>query len=144
VAVARGGDPAAEKKAERGAGTFAELATRYLEEHAKLTNKSWPQADKLIRRHVVPRWAKLQATSITRADVKTMIARIAAPILANQTLAAVSAIFSWAVKEEIVAGNPCKLVARNETKSRERVLSMSEVPQVWTAFDEAGPVAGKP
>jgi hypothetical protein len=36
--VARGGDPAAEKKAERGAGTFAELAAKYVEQHAKKHN----------------------------------------------------------------------------------------------------------
>src|SRR5215471_15587169 len=35
LAVARGKDPAAEKKAERGAGTFAELAARYVEQYAK-------------------------------------------------------------------------------------------------------------
>src|SRR5690349_18000943 len=41
LAVARGHDPAAEKKAERGAGTFAELHDKYLEQHAKKKNKSW-------------------------------------------------------------------------------------------------------
>ena len=64
--------------------------------------------------------------------------RIEAPIVANQVLAAVSAVFSWAVKEEILAANPCKLVERNATRSRERVLSDSEVPQFWSAFDDAG------
>jgi integrase len=142
TAVAHGKDPAAEKKAERGAGTFAELAARYVEEHAKKTNKSWPQADKLIRRYVLPRWGKLQATGVTRDDVKQLMTRVGAPILANQVLAAVSAIFTWAVREEIVPANPCKLVARNETKSRERVLAASEVPQVWKAFDDLGGVAG--
>src|SRR5262245_50627576 len=44
LAVARGKDPAAEKKAERGAGTFAELHDKYLEQHAKTHNKSWRQA----------------------------------------------------------------------------------------------------
>src|SRR5262245_25354373 len=38
--VIRGTDPAAEKRAERSAGTFAELASRYVEEHAKKRNKS--------------------------------------------------------------------------------------------------------
>jgi hypothetical protein len=57
LAVARGKDPAAEKKAERGKGTFEELATRYVEEHAKKHNKSWRQADALVRRHALPRWA---------------------------------------------------------------------------------------
>ena len=40
LAVAKGKDPAAEKRAERGTGTFAELATRYVEEQAKKHNKS--------------------------------------------------------------------------------------------------------
>src|SRR5215470_10141569 len=41
LAVAKGGDPAAEKKAERSAGTFADLAQRYVEHYAKKHNKSW-------------------------------------------------------------------------------------------------------
>jgi integrase len=141
LAVARGKDPAAEKRAERGAGTFAELAARYVEDHAKKTNKSWQQAETLVRRYVLPRWGKLQSVSIVRADVKALMARIEAPILANQVLAAVSAIFSWAIKEEKLPANPCKLVDRNATKSRERVLSESEVPRFWAAFDDAGLVA---
>src|SRR6516165_8701474 len=50
LAVAKGSDPAAERKSERGAGTFAELATRYVEEYAKKHNKSWRQGDALVRR----------------------------------------------------------------------------------------------
>ena len=50
-------------------------------------------------------------------------------MLANQALAAVSAVFTWAVKEEILPANPCKLVDRNPVRSRERVLSESEVPR---------------
>jgi integrase len=142
LAVARGKDPAAEKKAERSKGTFEELANQYVEQHAKKANKSWRQGDALVRRHALPRWGKLQAASITRSDVKAMMAAIAAPIVANQTLAAVSAIFSWATKEELAAANPCKLVARNATRSRERVLADSEVPKFWAAFDDAGLVAG--
>src|SRR5262245_53803518 len=48
LAVARGKDPAAEKRAERDAGTFADLHAQYLERHAKRRNKSWRQADALI------------------------------------------------------------------------------------------------
>jgi hypothetical protein len=109
LAVARGRDPAAERKAERGGGTFAELAERYVEVYAKRNNKSWEQAQRLVSRYVIPRWGKLQASTIARADVKSMLARIQAPILANQILAAVSAIFSWAVREEVLPSNPCKL-----------------------------------
>jgi integrase len=138
--VIRGKDPAAERKAERGAGTFAELGERYLNEHAKRHNRSWEQADRLVRRYVLPRWGKLQAGTIIRA-VKALMAKIDAPILANQVLAAASAIFGWAVKQEIIAGNPCRGVDRNESRSRERILADSEVPRFWAAFDDVGLVS---
>jgi integrase len=141
LAVARGKDPAADKKAERGAGTFAELAARYVEQWAKKHNKSWRQGEALVSRYATPRWGKLQASTITRGDVKALTASIEAPVLANQTLAAVSAIFTWALREEILPTNPCKLVARNPVRSRERVLADSEVPRFWLAFDDAGLVA---
>jgi hypothetical protein len=138
LAVARGKDPAAVKKAERSKGTFAELAAKYVEQHAKKHNKSWKQADALVRRHALPRWAKLQASTITRSDIKAMMAAIEAPIVANQTLAALSAVFSWGDKEELAAGNPCRGIDRDPTKDRERVLSDSELPKFWKAFADAG------
>jgi integrase len=137
LAVARGKDPAADKRAERGAGTFAELAETYLA-HAKRKNKSWQQGERLVRLYALPRWDKLQAANITRADVKAMLARIEAPIMQNQVLASVSAVFTWAVAQEILPSNPCKLIERNKTRDRERILSPSELPRFWSAFDAAG------
>jgi integrase len=142
LAVAKGGDPAADKKAERSTGTFAELAEKYVEQYAKKHNKSWRQADALVHRFALPRWAKLQAASIARSDVKAMMAKIEAPIVANQTLAAISKIFSWGVTEELAAANPCRGIDRNPTRDRERILSDSELPLFWRAFGELDPVRG--
>ena len=100
-------------------------------EHASKRNKSWRQADALVTRYLLPRWAKLDIGSIRRADVKAAIAAIAAPVLANQVLAAAGAIFSWAVRQEIIAANPCSGVERNDTTSRERVLSDAEIAAFW-------------
>ena len=140
LAVARGKDPAAERKAGRGKGTFAELAARYVEEHAKDENKSWKQADFLVRRYLLPRWGKLQAAAVVRADVDSALAKIKdRPTLSNAVLASASAIFSWAIKKDILAiVNPCAKIERNETNGRARVLSDSEVPKFWQAFDAAG------
>jgi integrase len=139
--VAEGKDPAADKKAERSAGTFAELASKYVDEYSKKNNKSWRQAEALVCNHALPRLGKLQASSITRGDIKTLMTKIEAPIAANQTLAAIGAIFTWGIKEEILSSNPCKLINRNPTKDRERVLSESEIPKFWAAFDTVDPVA---
>ena len=137
--VAQGKDPQGEKRAQRNEGTFAQLATRYVEEFAKRKNRSWKQGAYLVSKHVVPRLGHMHPADIKKADVKGMIARIEAPVVANQTLAATSAIFSWAIKEEIggVMVNPCKNVERNPVTSRERILSDSELPLFWNAFDKA-------
>src|SRR5262249_25013507 len=140
-AVAKGEDPQADKRARRSAGTFAEIAQNYLEQHAQRHNKSWRQADALVRRYLLSKWAKLEAKAINRSQVRLAIGRMAAPVLANQVLAAASAIFSWAVKQEVIAVNPCRGIDRYETTSRERVLDDSELPLFWQAFDKAG-VAG--
>jgi integrase len=131
VAVAEGGDPHGDRLALRGRGSFEQVAARYLEEHAKKKNKSWQQTDKLVRKHLLPRWGKLDIGTIKRVDVKAAIAAIAAPILANQVLAAASSIFSWAVRQEIVTANPCSGVETHATASRERILSDSELAAFW-------------
>ena len=137
--VIEGQDPAAERRAARGSGTFAEMASRYAEEYAKKRNKSWQQADALVRRHLLPAWGGLRANTITRADVRAMMSKMGnTPILANQALAAASAIFTWATRQELLANNPCRGVERNATVSRDRVLSDTELPLFWQAFSEAG------
>jgi integrase len=133
--VAHGKDPAAERRAERNAGTFAELAERYVREHAKRKNKSWQQADYLVRRYLLQRLGKLGANSILRKDVRAAVGRIESPSVANQVRAAASAIFSWGVAQEVVSQNPCRGIERHATKSRERVLSDAEIPQFWAAFE---------
>jgi integrase len=137
--VAQGNDPQADRKAARSSGTFEELVARYTK-YAQGKNKSWEHTDKLVRRRLLPSWAKLRAAEITRSDVKTLIATIDARVTANQVLASASAIFSWAIREEFagVKINPCVGIERNATKSRERVLSDSEISRFWAAFESAG------
>ena len=98
--------------------------------YAKKRNKSWKQADTLVQRYLLPRWGKLQAATITRADVRAMMARIEAPVLANQVLAAASRDLH-AGRSSRRSSPPTPAAGRAQRDpSRERVLSDSEVPQV--------------
>ena len=130
VQVAEGGDPYADRLALRGRGPFEQVAARYVAEYASKRNKSWRKTQTLVARYLLPRWAKLDIGSIRRADIKLAIAAIA-PVLANQVLAAAGAIFSWAMKQEIITANPCSGVEKNTTTSRERVLSDTEIVAFW-------------
>ena len=144
LAVAEGKDPLAERKAQRASGTFKELADLYLEQHAKKKNKSWPQARALVERHLLPKWGRLDAKAIGRADVRHLIGSIAAPVLANQVLASASAIFTWAVKQEIVAANPCRGIERNDDPQPRAVLSESELPRFWRRSTTPGWSSARP
>ena len=140
LAIVRDGkDPAAERRGGgRAPTTFGTLADRYLTEFAQKRNKSWRQARQLVCRYILPELAELDATTITRSDVRSLLAKVSGPVLQNQILASASAIFSWAVKQEILASNPARGIERHQAVSRERVLSNSEVPLFWRAFAEAG------
>jgi integrase len=116
-------------------------AQRYVAEHASKHNKSYRQAEHLVTRWVIPTWGTLPPTTITRTDVRTLLAQLHSPTMANQVRAAISAIFSWAVDQDILPINPCLGLRRNPVTSRERVLSDSELPKFWRAFDEHGLVA---
>jgi integrase len=134
VQVAEGQDPHADRLALRGRGSFEQVAARYVEEYAKKRNKSWRQADALVTRYLLPRWGKLDIGAIKRPDVKAAMATIAAPVLANQVLTSASAIFSWALRQDIVAANPCIGVEKHAMTSRERVLSDAELVAFWPYF----------
>jgi integrase len=136
--VAEGKNPEAERRAERSHGSFAELALAYRERFAKKHNKSWQQAATLVDRYLLPKWGKLPASNINRTDVRAILDQITAPILANQVRYAGSAIYNWGGKQELVSNNPFRGTDLNPTVSRERVLSDSEVPLFWEAFDQAG------
>jgi integrase len=139
--VASGRNPQAERRSAKREGiTFGELSERYEKEWSSKRNRSWKQASYLIRAFVLPKWTKLAAASIVRRDVKQLIASITAQQTANQVKAAISAVFKFAVKEEVVAVNPCKGIEDNPTTSRERILSESELPLFWAACDQIHPV----
>jgi hypothetical protein len=95
----------------------------------------------LVRRYLLPRWGKLQAKNIARSDVRAMMAKIAAPVLANQVLAAASAVFSWGVKQEVISVDPCAKVDRNRPgagsascrTAKSRSFGRRSTPRDWCA-----------
>src|SRR5215475_2521187 len=64
-----GADPAANKKADRAAETFEELAQEYLERHAKREKRSWRKDLLILEKDVLPRFGKRKAKDITRRDI---------------------------------------------------------------------------
>jgi len=87
----------------------------------------------------VRRVGKLDAKSITRSDVRALMSRIEAPVLANMVKAPRRRSSSWAVKQEILTVNPCiGRSDKNGTQDRRPRAVKTRVTQFWAAFDSAG------
>jgi integrase len=138
--VATGKDPAAERRAARGAGTFAELATQYVEKEAKVENRSWEATDRLVKKHLIPKWGRLPAREVSRSDVNRVLDGIVSKGTHNLVLAAASAIFKYGIVKEFggLKDNPCSVIPSKKLKARVRVLSDSEIPSFWREFDKIG------
>jgi len=121
--------------------SFAALAERFLEKHARVRNRCWRQAERTIRSELLARWGRLPACEVKRRNVIELVEEIAARgsgIMANRVKAQVSKLFNFALqeKEPVVETNPARDV-RNPTpeRRRDRVLSDREIRTLWRALE---------
>ena len=124
---------------ERGAPTFAVLAARYLEQHAKPRKKDGgARDDSTLKRDVLPHFGPHKAEAIQRKDVRALLQAIVdrgAPVQANRTLALVRKVFNWGIGEDLVSHNPCIGVrAPGKETQRDRVLSDAELQAFFKAL----------
>lgn len=142
-AVDGGANPAAEKRAIRQGETVADLATEYLEKHAKVKKRSWREDDRYLNAEVLPTWKHRKVKELTRRDVRVLIDGIAdrgSPISANRCLALVRKMLNYAVSKDWIEANPAALMAKpGAERSRERVLTDEEIRLVWAACEAERP-----
>ena len=136
------GDKVAARIEARQGDSLENVSRQYVNQWARRNNKSWRQAHGLMQRYVLPSLGKRKVKNIGRRDIRAIFDKLTfeqnSPILANQVLAAVSKILSWAVKRDIAATNMARDIDRNPTKSVERFLSDKELKLVWPAFEQLG------
>jgi integrase len=140
--VAGGDDPAQEKQAERGAGSIAELMSRYLSDHAEPHNapSTVAGAREMVRLHILPEIGNLATRAVTRQDVLRLHkAMEGTPRAANHVLAILSKAFNlaelWSLRPE--GSNPCRRVQRYRENARERFLTGEELARLGQAIGEA-------
>lgn len=140
IAGIKGDDPAGEKRRDKAATTFQELAAAYLERYAS-AKRSGHEDARMLRKDVLPEWGSRKAMDIKRRDVIALLDRIAdrgAGISANRTLAVVRKVFNWGIGRDLIEGNPCLQVQRPARENRrDRVLNEGEILALWQALDSA-------
>ena len=159
VEVKRGGDPAADKRAQRDANTMAQLTDAYVqdaEDGRILTRNGSPKkAGTLsidrhrIRAHVKPLLGRLQVAAVAREDVEAFMHDIAAGkglegprakggrATATRTLGLLGAIFEYAIRKRMRTDNPCRGVRKFADRKRNRRLSDDEYVALADGLEKA-------
>jgi integrase len=129
-------DPLGERVTRREAPTMADLADRYMSEHA-IRKRTAAYDAAMLRRLVLPEFGSAKVTSITFADVDRWhrkVTRESGTYAANRTLALVSKMFALAIRWEMRPDNPCKGVERNHEEARHRYLTGDELRRLVEAL----------
>jgi integrase len=142
-------DPAAEKRARRDmrtpdTATFGVLARDYLDRYlSKNTAAStYQEAKRDLEHNALPKWRNRSLASISRRDVIDLIDAIVergAEIQANRTFARLRALFNWAVEKDRLPASPIlRMKPPTKERTRDRVLSDTEICWFWQGCDELG------
>ena len=144
VRIKAGEDPVPEPTVVRLAAgpTVGDLARRYLEEHVAVRCKPKTQATYrlVVEKHILPRLGKLPALAIGHREVTELHHALrATPVMANHVVDLLSRIYNLAEDRGEIAemSNPCRLVAKNRERSRERFLTEEEFRRLGRVLDEA-------
>ena len=120
--------------------TFAELAAKYLAEHAATRKK--PSSQRLdrtnLRLHLLPRLGPLPLDTITPAEVMALHhAMHATPVIANRCLSLLATMFGLARRWGLLAGdNPAALVDPYRERRRETMLTQAHRRHVLELLDQ--------
>lgn len=150
--AAKGADPFADRKARRNEAKAAAAADAFT--FGRLVD-AWQAAREgdrraaylviagaAMRRHFAG-WIDRPAGSIAVAEAVRQLDRIkadAGPVAANRVLAYGRAACGWALKRQMLAGNPfAGIEAPSREKSRDRVLTSDELGAIWRATNQLAP-----
>lgn len=150
--VKSGVDPAVHERQERAKATaapdnsFKHVAEAFIARHLPGQRKGWRVAHE-IRRELMPAWGDLPITAITRQMVVELVEAIVdrgAKRHAHTIFSHIRLVFNWAISRSIygIEHSPCdrlkpiQLIGQKRT--RERVLSDSEIRALWSAASTLG------
>jgi integrase len=165
--VAAGCDPAARRREDRKALTFAELIDLYLSEGAGHKKASTLKTDQgRVEHHLRPLLGAMRADRVARADVERMrdavtTGKTAEKIetgkkrragsmttggkgAAAQCVALASSVFAFAVARGLCASNPARGVKKAPVRKLERFLSEAEIARLAEALDTEAQHTGNP
>lgn len=135
--VARGENPAAEKRRVRAEMTLDELFEYWLAEYARSERKTWRKDDNFFKNHLHA-WRLKRLSEIRKSDVVALHAKIGRTrgrYVANRIVELLCAIFNRAITEwGLVVSNPAAGIQAFKERKRDRFLEAGELPRLFRAL----------
>jgi integrase len=133
--LAEGRDPS-----PRTAGRVEEVTEQFLRTYARPRHRPSTLRDcERAMGVALSAWRGRRLETITKGDVRSLLADIVAPSASNQTYKHLRKFFAWSVEADILISTPfAGLKKLHKDKSRERVLTDDELRRVWLAADKVG------
>lgn len=138
--VAKGKDPAEERRVLLHGETVAQLAAFYMKEHCEgrckprtIAAHNW-----LLEKFVLPRLGSRKLLDLRPADISKLHADLkATPYNANRALGLLRAMLNHAERREMIprGSNPAALITPYPEKKRERYLSPAELQRLLETLE---------
>ena len=133
AAISRGGSAEAVER------TFGAVAKHWIEKVAQRKNESWQYQERRLELHILPAWRDRKIVDIRRADVRALLDGLEGVVLPNRALALVKTIFRYALSQDWIDFSPAEGIRKPQIeRERDRVLTMSDVAQIWKATELLG------
>jgi integrase len=140
--VRLGFDPAGEKAERRGraAETVEAVLKRYLlRKRGEMKTRSYRE----VERHLLKHCASLHGLRLAAVDRRAVAIRLneirdgSGVVAANRARSSLSAFFTWAMRQGLADSNPVVGTEQaDEGGARDRVLSDSEIREIWAALGD--------
>lgn len=122
-----------------GRTTFAEYAAWWLEARSDLRPRSVEQYTGMLRRHLIPAFGDVELARLKPSDVRSWYGRLRSirPNTAAGADRLLRAIYNTAVRDELVAANPCRIIGGGTEHTPERpLLTLAQVETLLGAMAE--------
>ena len=141
----KGIDPRVIAPAPADRKSFAHVVDRFIEEHAKVNQRTWDQTERILKitcKQYLPR----KIDEITKPELREFLKSFVQeghPYKARLTDAYLRKLFNWAREEDLITISPMDGVRKDYPKRvRDRVYSPDEIAAIWQAASNLEPIAG--
>lgn len=139
--VRQGLDPREDQRQRRKAAVtlaFEDYVDFFVERYLKVKWKSWREAERILKRDMVPVFRRRPLPSITKGDVDDLLSGMSGrPALKRQAYSILNKLFNWATKTrgDISMSPMASMDAVATVDPRSRVLSAEELTAFILAAD---------